>query len=98
MSFKKKERHYLSTNALQDLSLDLSHPFDHQLVPRSNHQIWKINSESRPELLEVSESSSPEEDKSVPEPVPLPRERVLVHQQISDKQKYLPKEFLSMSA
>ena len=82
MSFKKTKRHYLSANALQDLSLDLSHPFDHQLVPRSNRQIWKINSESRPELLEVSESSSPEEDKSVAEPVALSSEADLVHQSI----------------
>ena len=56
-----------AAHPLEHLALDHPHPLDHQLVP---------------ELLQVGESSGPEEDEGVPEPVALPSEVVLVHESV----------------
>merc|ERR550532_1874913 len=58
---------HITSDPLEDLSLDHPHPFDDELVTS---------------LLQSSQSSSPEEDEGVAEPVPLPVESNLVHQSV----------------
>merc|ERR550539_2068027 len=58
---------HITSDPLEDLSLDESHPFDDQLITS---------------LLQTSQSASPEEDESVTEPVPLSVEADLVHQSV----------------
>merc|ERR1719195_1671081 len=57
----------LSSDSLEDLSLDHPHPLQHEIITG---------------LLQSSKSAGPEEDESVAEPVPIPVKANLVHQSV----------------
>merc|ERR550539_980144 len=59
---------HISSDPLEDLSLDESHPFDDELITS---------------LLQTSQSSGPEEDESVAQPVSVTAEVDLVHQSVA---------------
>ena len=82
--FFRNHKYYLSTDSLQDLTLDFPHPFDHQLIPVQEILICFICEIcGSPELFKEGKRTSSEEDKGVSEPVSLPAKGVLVHEGIS---------------